>query len=676
VIATVSREQRHTRAHRCPICAGGDGDPRGRGKRCSGFASSNGEYVHCSREELAGGIAANGAGLFAHRMHGSCHCGQTHGPESSAHALDTIEATYPYTDERGSLLFEVVRKSGKKFLQRRPDGAGGWDWSTKNVRRVLYRLVDLVEDDANRTVHIVEGEKDVETLVARGFLATCNPGGAGKWRFVADSARQVLADRDVVVIADRDDVGRQHALEVADSLRGVARSLVTLECPAPSKDVSDLLIAGGSLSQLLPFSADAESADADDGPAFPWIERVAPCVVDWFTEPPPRRAWLLRDARVKDAGVLPLGKVGLITGEGGVSKTMVMIALALSVSSHEPHPWLGCFSVPNQGRVLLLLGEEDAEEVRRRLFNARKSSDAPVPEPGAIVVLPLAGIPVPMIESDERGNPLDGSFLVWLRIFIKEQGPFALVIVDPLSRFAGKDAEIDNAMATRFVQALESVANASGATVLCVHHTNKTAPASAGRQAVRGSSAIYDGVRWAAALSAERLETSDKEVAERFGELVTLSVVKSNYSRKSDPVTLRRDHENGGALLPLSEAERECAAQVRASADPNARRRAERDAYREEQEARVEAERGRKQADAAARTAARREAEDAAVQSSVAAEDGINEARLLAAVRARLGTCSDTAARAAIERARLAGWLQLRTGPRNAKTHHLREVTS
>jgi len=80
--------------------------------------------------------------------------------------------------------------------------------------------------------------------------------------------------------------------------------------------------------------------------------------------------------------VLPLGKVGLLTGEGGVSKTMAVCALAISVASHELHPWLGCFSVSDQGRVLLLLGEEEAKEAQRRLYNTRMAIGAPVPELG------------------------------------------------------------------------------------------------------------------------------------------------------------------------------------------------------------------------------------------------------------------------------------------------------
>src|SRR5690348_14558660 len=36
--------------------------------------------------------------------------------------------TYDYTDENGKLLFQVVRKVPKTFVQRRPDGADGWVW--------------------------------------------------------------------------------------------------------------------------------------------------------------------------------------------------------------------------------------------------------------------------------------------------------------------------------------------------------------------------------------------------------------------------------------------------------------------------------------------------------------------------------------------------------------------
>lgn len=63
-------------------------------------------------------------------------------------------------------------------------------------------------------------------------------------------------------------MGRKHALEIANSLRDVARSLVTLECPAPYKDVSDLLQDGRLLSKLVPLSQDSNDTQLyDDEPA-------------------------------------------------------------------------------------------------------------------------------------------------------------------------------------------------------------------------------------------------------------------------------------------------------------------------------------------------------------------------------------------------------------------------
>jgi KaiC/GvpD/RAD55 family RecA-like ATPase len=257
----VNQQQRHTRAHPCPICGGWDSMERGKGTRCSGFTSEEGDYAHCSREELARGLGEEHAGTYAHRLQGPCNCGTTHG--AAPPPRDEVEAVYRYTDELGATLFEVVRKTGKKFLQRTPDGAGGYVWKLNGVRRVIYRLAEVLADDGDRPTYIVEGEKDCDNLWRCGHVATCNPGGAGKWSSVANVARTALQGRPVVVIADGDDVGRAHAREVADSLREVARSIRIVECPS-HKDVSDHLAYGGTLEQLVPLR---EVAPHGDGPA-------------------------------------------------------------------------------------------------------------------------------------------------------------------------------------------------------------------------------------------------------------------------------------------------------------------------------------------------------------------------------------------------------------------------
>ena len=90
-----------------------------------------------------------------------------------------VETTYDYRDEDGKLLFQAVRYNPKGFSQRRPDGGGDWIWKLDGVRRVPYRLPELIAADRNDPVFLPEGEKDVERLRDGGLVATCNSGGAG-----------------------------------------------------------------------------------------------------------------------------------------------------------------------------------------------------------------------------------------------------------------------------------------------------------------------------------------------------------------------------------------------------------------------------------------------------------------------------------------------------------------
>jgi hypothetical protein len=53
--------------------------------------------------------------------------------------------TYDYFNEHRELLFQAVRYEPKRFSQRRPDGRGGWTWNLESVRRVPYRLPELIE---------------------------------------------------------------------------------------------------------------------------------------------------------------------------------------------------------------------------------------------------------------------------------------------------------------------------------------------------------------------------------------------------------------------------------------------------------------------------------------------------------------------------------------------------
>ena len=168
-----------------------------------------------------------------------------------------IVAVYPYVDEQGSLLYEVCRLEPKSFRQRRPDGQGGYSWDMTGVRRVLYRLPQVLCAD---TVHVVEGEKDVHTLEAQGLVATTNSGGASqKWQPEWTAA---LAGKTVIVIPDNDEPGRKRADAIVKELIDKA-DVVKVVLP-DGKDVTEYLERGHSYDELLVLIAESRRSSRRD----------------------------------------------------------------------------------------------------------------------------------------------------------------------------------------------------------------------------------------------------------------------------------------------------------------------------------------------------------------------------------------------------------------------------
>ena len=170
-------------------------------------------------------------------------------PQNGEGSRSEIEATYDYV-ENGNLLFQVVRLFPKSFRQRKPDGHGGWEWKLGKVRRVLYRLPQVVEAIfLGKEVFIPEGEKDADRLASLGLAATTSAGGVSKWR---SEYTKTLRGASVVIVPDNDGPGEDHAVAVARSLDGVAQEVRILRLPnlPPKGDVSDWLDAGGTVEEL------------------------------------------------------------------------------------------------------------------------------------------------------------------------------------------------------------------------------------------------------------------------------------------------------------------------------------------------------------------------------------------------------------------------------------------
>jgi hypothetical protein len=173
-------------------------------------------------------------------------------------------AEYIYRDRSGQSRFKVVRWGPcKTFSQERFDPASG-DFISgkgcmKRVELIPYRLDEWTGQAG--LVLIPEGEKNCDNLWVLGLMATCNAGGAEKWK--DGYGRWFAASHTVVILPDNDDPGRRLARQVARSLmKTPVCGIKVLELPglAEKGDVSDWVTAGGTKDQLIELVKHAPEA--------------------------------------------------------------------------------------------------------------------------------------------------------------------------------------------------------------------------------------------------------------------------------------------------------------------------------------------------------------------------------------------------------------------------------
>ena len=271
-----------------------------------------------------------------------------------------IVATYDYTDDHEALLFQVVRFEPKDFRQRKPDGAGGWIWKLGDTPRVLYRLPQvLAAAKAGQSVYVVEGERDVQAIEKAGAVATCNPGGAGKWKAHHTAA---LTGAQVVVVADRDDPGRAHARDVLTSLRKAGISARKFE-PATGKDTADHLAAGLTLADLAPVTADTDEPAPDALPSndleavrarFPRLDLAA-----LLSAQRPPREWVI-------PGLIPAGAAVALIAPAGTGKSLLLLSAMIGVARGD-RAFAG-LPIPRARRVVLVDMENTEDDLADRLL--------------------------------------------------------------------------------------------------------------------------------------------------------------------------------------------------------------------------------------------------------------------------------------------------------------------
>lgn len=370
---------------------------------------------------------------------------------SKSSAPQRILAVYDYYDENGELLFQVIRKEGKSFPGRRPTGANSWAYNLDGVRRILYRLPEIIQASPSRTVFIVEGEKDVDCLRGLGLLATCNPHGAGKW---LESFNSALAGRSVAIIPDNDKSGISHAHQVAAHLFGIAATVKIIDLPGVAKkgDVSDWLDSGNDVEALKEL---VKSTPALVGPpSMDQVEEVPeePYPTQTLAELVSNRFSI--EVSYLISGLLRRGKTHWVYAAPGVGKTLLMIALGMHIAAGKAF----CGRDVQQGNVLFI-GEDSP------LDGIAEYAD---------LIADAHGIDLdslPFFINCERGLRLTSPVVLEvLKAVVLKRMP-CLVVIDSAERVVPSEkfnsAEIDQLV--KFVAWLTD----QGITVVVIDHTNK-----------------------------------------------------------------------------------------------------------------------------------------------------------------------------------------------------------
>lgn len=187
---------------------------------------------------------------------------------------------------------------------------------------------------------------------------------------------------------------------------------------------------------------------------------------NFFLIEPPKKPMLLEclSEDQKPVGFLPKGIVAMLVGAGGIGKTHLLSQLAISIATGTPFinkftPTIWC-GEEKKGNVFIGLGENQYEDIHRLLYKSSKKfrntqPDILIEASSRIAVFSFCGQQAAFIE-----NKKPSRYFQDLKTRLAEAAPpggWSLIILDPVSRLLGADAEIDNAIATQFIALLEEL---------------------------------------------------------------------------------------------------------------------------------------------------------------------------------------------------------------------------
>jgi RecA-family ATPase len=453
---------------------------------------------------------------------------------AKGHVVDT----YPYPDEKGELLYQVLRYEPKGFSQRRPNGNGGWTSQLGDVRRVPYRLPELIAyPDAS--VALCEGEKDSNRVASLGlaFCATTLSGGT-KW---TDDIVKLFADREVFIIQDADEAGRKKALAAAQALHGTAKSVRIVALPGltgepGNKDVSDWLDADTRNAEKLegvcgdaplwaPSAKDEKPAPEASQP-MPWIDMSS-----WDHDPVPEQEWSVLNR-------VPKYECCLFTGEGAAGKST--IELHRSAAHVLARDWLG--TMPEPGPAFHIDAEDNEKALHIRLAAITQHYGVKFADliKGGLHLMSLAGQDAVLATVSRSGKVEPTTLYRQLLEAAGDIKPKSISIASCANVFTGD--ENNRSQVQQFVSLITRIPIIAGGCLVLVAHPSLTGINT--DTGLSGTTQWHNGPRarfYMKGIKPDSGEQPDDDLRE-------IVFKKNNYGPKAESIALRWQN---GLFLPM-----------------------------------------------------------------------------------------------------------------------------
>lgn len=159
------------------------------------------------------------------------------------------KAVYAYTkvrlqDKAGKKKLIYGRFNGDRFI------LGLQGKKAKDILAIYGSSVFAIQKaiDHQETIFYVEGEKDVNTLMKRGYTVfTC--GGSGDWK---KGVSEIVRQANVIILADNDKPGEQLAYQVMQDLQLIANnvSIIKPMPEVPKADITDYFEEGHTVEEF------------------------------------------------------------------------------------------------------------------------------------------------------------------------------------------------------------------------------------------------------------------------------------------------------------------------------------------------------------------------------------------------------------------------------------------